>query len=81
MCKTEKEITAHGVRVAFISLCGPVCLSLDLCSLPVCMCVSRELEVGWLMSVCQFITYALKPTSNNALAHPRLRVIAILAAG
>ncbi|GAA6101229.1 uncharacterized [Tachysurus ichikawai] len=47
----------------------------------VCRRVSRELEVGWLLSVCLFISYALKPTSNKELALQRPRVIAIIVAG
>lgn len=35
--KTEEEITARGVCIVCISLCGPACLSLDLCSLSVCV--------------------------------------------
>lgn len=37
VCEAETEITAQCVRVAFTSLSGPVCLSLDLRSLPVCV--------------------------------------------
>lgn len=37
VCKTEKEITAQGVCIACISLCGHTCLSLDHCSLSVCV--------------------------------------------
>lgn len=47
----------------------------------VCLCVSWELEAGWLLLVCLFISYTLKPTSNKALAHPRLCVIAVIVAG